>query len=121
MPKATLTRPSGTTIVIEGSSDEIEDVIKRVEQIHTTSQKPCDESRKIATKAKPKGTKGRILDLRNTGFFKSKQTLTNIKKELEVEGHFVAQNVLSARMLELVKAKELRRLKEGDTWQYVQR
>lgn len=58
---------------------------------------------------KPSGVKGYILELVEEGFFDGWRTLPDIQKQLEVRGHIYKQEWLSPRLLELTKAKVLRR------------
>jgi hypothetical protein len=58
---------------------------------------------------KPSGVKGYILELVEEGFFDGWRSLPDIQKQLEVRGHIYKQERLSPTLLELTKAKVLRR------------
>lgn len=79
---------------------------------------------KKATKSRKssKGGKGpqtHILELRDTGFFTEKRSISDIQKKLEELGHIYAQSSLSSPLIRLVRAKKLNRVKENDSWSYI--
>ncbi len=71
---------------------------------------------------KSSGPKGLITELVAEGFFSEWRTLPDIQKQLVVRGHIYKQEQLSPRLLELTKAKVLRRERkpEGkkEIWAY---
>jgi hypothetical protein len=112
--------PSGTSIAIEGSADEIEDIIQRIEGGAKGSSR-VKKSRETSSAERATGTKEYVLELRETGLFEKPLGLGDVKKALEAEGHIVPVTTLSGVMLNLVKRRELRRLKDGKAWMYVKR
>jgi hypothetical protein len=61
-----------------------------------------------------------ISNLIGAGFFKEPKQLGAVKVALEEEGEFYPVTTLSPAMLRLVRAKELRRIKDGNgRWTYV--
>ena len=65
---------------------------------------------------------GRILVLRDEGFFKAQKTIGQVREELRAHGWHYPVTTLSGRMQSLVRRAELRRerVKEGKnrTWKY---
>jgi hypothetical protein len=127
MAKATLKLSDGTTVLIEGSPEEI----ARIMSLHstTTQDQPSKPLPKTKTK-KPKttnkkssqsatGPKLRIFELKSLGFFDEKKSIVDIQKKLEEQGHIYAQSSLSPALVRLVRGKDLRRVKEDKVWMYV--
>jgi len=117
VPKATLKLPSGTIVSIEGSVEEVEDLLHRVEG--RARKGPLSEKgKKKKTKETDRAIGDYVLELREAGLFEKPQGLTDIKNALQAEGHIVPITTLSGVMLRLVKTHELRRFKESGTWKY---
>jgi len=121
MPKATVKLASGGNVVVEGTAEEVEEIVRRI-----SSAAGSRASRPMTKAARP--TKGAdraigdyVIELRESGLFKKPQGLTDIKNALQADGHIVPITTLSGVMLNLVKSRELRRFKEGKTWKYVNR
>jgi hypothetical protein len=127
MAKATLTLPDGTTVLIEGSAEEI----ARIMSLHSTTIQAQPSHHPSTTKPKkPKitskkssqsgaGPKQRIFELKSLGFFDEKKSIVDIQKKLEEQGHIYAQTSLSPALVRLVRSKDLRRVKEDKVWMYV--
>ena len=117
MAKATMTLSSGTIVALEGTPEELDEILKRIEKAPSVEvKKSAGEPPK---KREKKSAKDHILDLREDGFFDRPKDLTEIKQGLEVVGQFMTPSTLSARMVEIVGARELRRLNEEGKWKYV--
>jgi hypothetical protein len=121
MPKATLKLPSGTAVEIQGTAAEIDDLLGRIDV--SLGKKPKTEGRKSSVNIgkSEKAIGDYVLELREAGLFSKPQGLQDIRAALEREGHIIPSTTLSGVMLSLVKAKELRRYKEGKVWKYVKR
>ena len=129
MAKATLTLPNGTRISIDGTAEEVARLINFYsEAVKHQPDKKTSASAKPASRTKAPGKKvssaktgpqSYILELKGSGFFKKKQSLGDVQKQLEAEGHIYAQTSLSAPLLRLVRAHELKRIRENDAWLYV--
>lgn len=129
MPKANVVLPDGTKVTIEGTADEVASVLKRV----STSPEPSEGARvtrpqrrrRRATanvgsdKTKAKGPADYIRELIDDDFFKTKRGLGDVQKKLEEGAHIYPLTHLSPVLFRLVRARELRRIKEGGTWKYV--
>jgi hypothetical protein len=129
MPKANVVLPNGTKVTIEGTADEVAGVLQRVSASSDSSRGTSDATaqrrrRKTTTKTasakrKAKGPADYIRELMADDFFKSKRGLGDVQKKLEENAHIYPVTHLSPVLFRLVKARELRRIKEGGTWKYV--
>ncbi len=123
MAKADITLPSGAKVTVEGSLEEIHSLL--VHYSSNLSQRPgAGEPRPRKTspvKRNGLGPKGRVLELKQEGFFNTKQSLKAIQEKLAERGYIYPQNSLSATLIRLTKTRELGRLKEGGVWMYVNR
>jgi len=119
MAKANIDLPDGTKIVIEGSVDEVAKVVSLVQG--RTDHPPTQKPRPAAARKTKVGIKDYIRELKAEGFFTEKRSLGDVKTALETRGHIYAVTSLSGKMLELVRSKELGRIKEGRKWMYVHR
>ncbi len=109
-------------MTVEGTTEEVEEIIKRVSGGRTASQR---------SKAVPAGgakagalagsIKSYLLELREAGLFRKPQSLSDVKTALEAEGHIVPVTTLSGLMLRAVRDQEFRRIKSGKVWKYVNR
>ncbi len=123
MAKAVLTTKSGMTVTIEGSKDEIKDIVKIIEERGQPSSKHVD--RPVKLKTNPKQLKftatDSILRLREEGYFNKPRTLLDIKSTLAEEGHVYPVTTLSGIMLSQVRNQNLRRVKENKKWAYIKK
>ena len=126
MARANIVLPDGTRVTIEGTADEVAKLLKKFSQdtAPSTSRRSSSSKAKRGNapskkKTRRKGPTGLILGLRDEGFFKSRKTLPDIQRKLEEQGHIYAQTSLSPVLVRLVRARELRRLKDKKGWVYV--
>ena len=116
MPKADVTLPDGTKVFIEGSKEQVADIIKQI-----SSQKgktPKTTSPKVVGS----GPSANIRGLVEEGFFKEKRTIGQIQSALEERGYIYSTPSLSPILLYLIRTKgPLRRIKEPDGYKYVNR
>lgn len=129
MPKANVVLPDGTKVVIDGTADEVASVLQRIsgaaEPSHGTRVTSAKRQRRAASptvtrdKKKAKGPADYIRELIDEDFFKTKRGLGEVQKKLEEGAHIYPVTHLSPALFRLVKARELRRIKEGGTWKYV--
>src|SRR2546427_12877035 len=119
MAKAKVLLPSGGSVVVEGTPDEIEAVVRRLTGVPGRKANLV-RAPKNAGGSGPGSVKDYVLELHESGFFAKPRGLTEIKDALAAEGHLVPITTLSGVMLELVKAKALRRDKDKETknWKY---
>jgi hypothetical protein len=117
MPKAVYSAPSGATVTVEGTQDEVVSVLRLLE----TTAKPLTDPPRDAPVLKhgrttPMGLLGQMM---SRGFFGQPRELGAVKVALEEEGQFYPTTTLSPLMLRLVRRRELRRIKEKGRWLYV--
>lgn len=127
MAKANIVLPSGTTVAIEGTADEVATLLTRFSEPESTAPKAVrnKKTRKKGSRSSSssavnrKGPRGLIVELAEEGYFKSKRTIGDIQKKLEEKGHIYAQSSLSPPLLRLTRSRTLRRIKEKSGWVYV--
>ena len=118
MAKATITLPDGTNIKLDGTPDEIADVVTRFEG------KPRSRGKPAKARKAPKGRTQRVqlpdlvANLIDGGFFKKPKDLASVKAALEEMGHHYPVTTLSGTMLRQVRNRNLRRLKKDQRWMY---
>jgi len=130
--KAQILRADGTKITIDGTSEEVAQLVSRISDAAATSNveshlpsknsKPRSKSKSSTTAgalAKSKGPIDYIRDLITEGFFTNKRGLGDVQARLEEGAHIYAVTTLSPALFRLVRSKELRRLKEQGRWVYV--
>lgn len=122
MAKAQLTTKLGTKVTIEGTSQEVADLLARFEAegpspkaassvVPTT--KPSRAKKVLASPA------NLISEFVEMGFFSTPKELNAIKMALEEQGHFYPATTLSPTLLRLVRKRQLRRIKDNKRWVYV--
>lgn len=131
MPKADIVLPDGTKITVDGAADEITKIVATLSPGRSLHAKAGTlrrrGSRRVAkSRAPAAGPTSYILELRDEGFFKIKRSLNEVQKKLEEKGHIYARTTLSPTLIKLVRrarpggpGKELRRIKDGTRWAYV--
>ena len=123
MAKASLLRPDGTKVQIEGTADEVAVLIARCSSV---TQPPVrgkkhksGKSRSANSGQRKDGPQVFISQLATDGYFKSKRSLSDIQKKLEELGHIYAQTSISTPLTRLTRKRILRRIKEKDGWVYI--
>lgn len=119
MAKAHYRTKSGAEVVIEGTPEEVANVLARLEP---TQRPHSNETTKSAFTKKSKTKvplRNLVDDLIDSGFFGKPKDLGAIKSVLEEQGHFYPVTSLSPLVLRMVKKKELRRIKDKKRWVYV--
>jgi hypothetical protein len=134
MPKANVVFADGTKVTIEGTTEEVATLLQRISTNAPSRVPGGDSSRSRRRRAKSagdgterpashrtaaKGPVGYIRELVRDDYFKTKRGLGDVQKKLEEGAHIYAVTHLSPALTRLVRAKELRRIKEGGTWKYV--
>jgi len=113
MVKADFKFPDGTTADFEGSPEEVFSLVERF-------QKQSLFKKKIRTKtSSKKGPLQRIRELIKDDFFCERKTINDVQRKLEEKGHIYKNNQLSSSLKRLAESQELRRVKEDNTWNYV--
>lgn len=126
MAKAQIKIPNGPDIQIEGTSQEIKDLLDFYSANKSSSKKQYSHRKlnRIGNSTKQNSRKnsptGLIKELIEEGYFKSqKRSLSDIQKKLEERGHIYAQSSLSMPLTRLTRSRELRRIKGKKGWAYV--
>jgi len=120
MPTANIETKAGTKITIDGTSEEISEiigVIQRKEEGRRIKDPSTIESRR----EKGASLTDLILEIREEGYFDKPQGLVEVKKILEEKGHIYPVTTLSGALLFQARKRILRRMKDGDgrRWVYV--
>lgn len=119
MAKALITMQGGAIVTLEGTQEEVAALLARFENVDR--QRAVVAARPTGRSEKRRATSlSIILELIDAGFFATPKGLGAIKQALEERGHFYPVTTLSPLMLRLVKKKQLRRLKQGNLWVYVE-
>lgn len=124
----------GTKVTIDGTTEEVAALIQRISAAtpgpaargaaagtrrrRGKALTPSD-GKTASRKASAKGPVGYIRELAGADYFKTKRGLGDVQKKLEEGAHIYAVTHLSPAMTRLVRTRELRRIKEGGTWKYV--
>jgi hypothetical protein len=125
-PRASLVLPDGTKLTIEGTPDQVAALVGQIAGGQTGTA-GVDQARKrrsggpsnARTKGSRKGPVDHIRELVADDFFKTKRGLGDVQKKLEEGAHIYPITSLSPALFRLVRLKELRRIKEGGVWKYV--
>jgi len=121
MAKATIKSQTGATITVEGTPEEVSNVISAYERTSVVGHAKEAIAR---TKAKKKTEKKKesasdlIVDLKEEGFFEKPKTLGDISGALEERGFLYPVTSLSGIVLGLLKKRQLRRKKLEGKWVY---
>jgi hypothetical protein len=119
MAKAEITTPQGVRIKLEGTSDEIAQVLDKLDKKVSSADRP----RQIKSSSPRKSGRVLLVDhiasLIDSDFFKKPRGLAEIKAALEEMGHHYPVTTLSPVMLRQVRKKFLRRIREDKLWTYV--
>jgi len=128
MAKANLKLADGTTVTIEGTSEEVAVLLQRFSEAESAQQRPsrprraASSERKVKSavaRTKPNGPIDYIRELVSDDFFGTRQGLRDVRAALEARGHVYRVTSLSPALVRLVRKKELRRIKEDNQWKYV--
>lgn len=122
MTRAQLITKLGTKVTIEGTSEEVADLLARFEGDLAPSKvksSPAHNGRPSRAKKILASPANLISELVESGFFATPKELNAIKVVLEEQGHFYPATTLSPTLLRLVRKRKLRRIKENKRWVYV--
>jgi hypothetical protein len=124
MVKISMKLPNGTSIVVEGSKEDVNQILSTFSITNEKNEKLSSFSPKTNRKTR-KGTKPRgtvmvcILELKSRDFFtKKKISMDQVKNALNEGGHYFRDAAIATALLRLVKRADLRRLKENGKWLY---
>jgi hypothetical protein len=119
MAKAHLTTKAGTTIVIEGSTEEVAALVRQIQEDAPPGEKTWPPRRQKRGKSASKPTPQNLISsLIDGGFFRKPKDLASVKVALEEIGHFYPVTTLSPALLRLVRGRQLRRIRDKKRWMY---
>lgn len=130
MASASLILPNGTKVTVEGTADEVAVLLRSFAgSAEAAPASAVGHRRRITARARasedgsprsaPMGPVEYIRELAAIDFFKTKQGLGDVQRRLEEGAHIYPVTTLSPALFRLVRKKELRRIKEGGAWKYV--
>ena len=121
MAKATIKSQTGATITVEGTPEEVSNVISAYEKTSVVGHAKEATARAKATKKTEKRKESAsdlIVGLKEEGFFEKPKTLGDIGTALEERGFLYPVTSLSGVVLGLLKKRQLRRKKVEGKWAY---
>jgi hypothetical protein len=123
----------GTKILIEGTPEEIVRVLALYKPGHSPSPSGANdlanagakrpdarksERRDVSARSRT-GAMQHIRELIHEDFFSERRSIAHVQAKLEELGRIYPQTHLSTPLRRLVMNKELRRLRDGTNWAYV--
>src|SRR2546428_10748029 len=87
--RATMKTASGLTITIEGSPEEIQDVVRRLEPESAKTDRRGGQGTK-GDKSSEKANGGYVLELREGGFFKKPRGVADIRGGFRAQRHIIS-------------------------------
>lgn len=128
MATANIDLPSGAKVQIEGTAEDINKILAACGAVNATG-----EPVPLTTKAKrnranndantprraTSGVMQQIRELIDDAFFGQKRSISDVQRKLEETGHIYPLTHLSTPLRRLVRNKELRRMRDGRNWAYV--
>lgn len=117
MAKAHIKRPDGTTIVVEGTSQEVAELVNKIEGEMPSKRRKLNSPEKTSNKTEATLT-DLLISLVDGGFFKKPKELAAVKTALAELGHVYPVTTISPVLLRLVRRKHFRRIKQDKRWFY---
>ena len=122
MAKANIVLPNGTKVDIEGTTDEIREILNTLGKTKQDQEvEPSPPAAEVPRGKKSFGLTGLITELKSNGFFKQKRSLKEIQERLESEGYIYPTTSIQPILLNLLKSRVIGRVKEDGAWKYVNR
>lgn len=133
MATANIDLKDGTKVMIEGTPEEIVRVLELYKPANSSSPSGVQnvayagrqkagarksERRDVSTRARS-GAMQHIRELIHENFFSERRSIADVQSKLEELGRIYPQTHLSTPLRRLVVGKELRRLRDGTNWAYV--
>ena len=121
MAKATIKSKTGAVITVEGTQEEISNILAMVERATTVRYAKEVISKAKAVKKEHKkrmAASDLVVELKEEGFFSKPKSLTEIAMALEEKGHIYPVTTLSGVMLGLVQKRLFGRKKLEGKWVY---
>ena len=121
MAKATIKSKTGAIITIEGSENEVSNILSVFERTTAVGQakRVIAKSHGIVKEQKKRlAASDLVVALKEDGFFEKPKSLSDISKALEEQGFLYPLTTLSGVVLSLVQKRLLRRKKAEGKWVY---
>jgi len=118
MAKATITTEKGVKVIVEGSEEEVRNIVNRLGAGSVRGR--ASSANRKGSKRLPSATDA-ILELKEEGFFDKPKGLADIKDKLASQGMIYPLTSLSGVVLGFVRRRVLGRVKENNRWCYVTR
>jgi hypothetical protein len=123
--KANIVLPNGTSVEIEGSAQEVAELLETFSGTTALGGKTQKQATRQGARGKSSGKPRKdgptvlIGQLAEEGYFKAKRSIGEIQKKLEEGGHIYPLTSISPCLTRMTKRRQLRRLKEDNVWMYV--
>jgi predicted Zn-dependent peptidase len=117
MAKAHIKKPDGTSILIEGTPQEVIELVNKIEGKTPIKRTKQNSSAKHAGKTRA-SLPDLLISLVDGGFFKKPKELAAVKTALAELGHVYPVTTVSPALLRLVQRRHLRRIKQDSRWFY---
>lgn len=121
MPKATIRSKTGAIITIDGTKEDITQILIGLERMSAVREVKEKISGRIARKKdenKRRAASDLVIELKEEGFFNKPKALSEIATALENLGYIYPITTLSGVVLGLVQKKLLGRKKIDNKWVY---
>jgi hypothetical protein len=126
MTKANVTLPNGAVVTIEGKPEEVAATLEflgsgrpDVPAVGRAGARSSKGRKAAAPRTRKPGPTDHVRALAEAGFFAAKRGLGDVQAALEERALFYPATTLSPTLVRLVRARELRRIKEEGQWKYV--
>jgi hypothetical protein len=116
MAKAHIKLPDGTNITIEGDTQEVAELVRKVQSVEPqVREKPA---RKVRESGGNSSLPDLLHSLKDGGFFKKPKDLAEVKMALAELGAVYPTTTVAPALLRLTKARHLRRIRQDQRWFY---
>ncbi len=122
MAKAHIIMNSGSKVTIEGTPEEVANLVNQLDSGGKSDQQsaPSPKAKMENNSSSSKPTLTDLLgELIDGNYFKEPKELGAVKLTLEEQGHYYPVTTLSPALLRQVRKKQLRRIKDNKRWKYV--
>lgn len=122
MARAEIKLPTGAVVTVEGSPEEIDQVLKLYAGVSSGKWGRTGKFKVRASNGP--GTSGPmtlIRELKQEGFFDGKQALKSVVDKLAEGGNIYGDASVGKALQRLTQTRELGRIREQGIWKYVKR
>lgn len=121
MAKATIQSVTGAMITVEGTEEEVANILLTIERgasIARAKHTVAERKRESNDERKRQSASDLVIGLKEEGFLEKPRSLSEIAQALEEKGYLYPVTTLSGVVLGLVQKKYLRRKKTDGKWLY---